>query len=446
MFYIVIIICKLIAFIGSFFGRGTSLPGKIAVTIYPDFLSKLTLPENIIAVTGSNGKTSTAEMITAIMNKGEGKVISNKEGSNQTEGIATLLLKNCSLTGKVNCRTIILESDERYAVKTFKSIKPSHFVITNLYRDQMTRNAHPYFVCSCLEDAIKLIPDATLIINADDPIISKLGEKRNNTLFFGMDKNEISTPRSTSIYNDCYYCPICKNELSYDYFHYAHLGSYYCNSCGFSRHSTDFTVEYVNLDQKEIIINNEKISLAFPSRYNIYNICAAFAVAAAVGLSSETAAKTLSDFVIKNGRIVNFEAGENKGILLTSKHENSVSYNLNLEYIAQQKESSTLVIVIDEISRKYFTSETSWLWDISFDILNGSAVKKIILTGNYCYDIAFRFEFIDLGNIEIVIEQNLDKAIELMKAKDAGKIFVLTCFSDKDKLYSRVKVKSPTAK
>ena len=446
MKFFVILIAKLLSILGKAIGKGTSLPGAIALKICPTILTKLQLPDNIIAVTGSNGKTSTVEMIAYIISSSGKKVIYNKEGSNQIEGVTTLLLNNATLSGKVKGDVVILESDERYARHTFKYIKPNYFAITNLYRDQLTRNVHPFRIYDILKDAVNLLPNSTLILNADDPIVRNFGLNRENTVYFGMDKNSYSTEETDALYNDCYYCPVCKEKMDYSFFHYAHLGSYSCNKCGYSRPDTKYTVDSMDLDNKVISINGNKIDLAFASRYNVYNLCTAFASASIVGVSDSDIAKYLSDFIMKNGRVVEFYAGENKGMLITSKHENSTSYNQSLEYVCREKDNSNLYIIVDAISRKYYTSETSWLWDITFEKLKNSNVKKVMLCGKYAYDLGVRFSTFTLSDMEVVIETNLDKMAEDMKTKTDRKLFVITCFSDKDKLYSRVEVKSPTAK
>ena len=443
---IAVLICRLLAFIGKLFGKGTSLPGAVVLKLFPDILSRITFSSPVIAVTGSNGKTSTVEMIAHIFAASGKKVIFNKEGSNQIEGVTTLLLKNCTLSGKVKGDIVLLESDERYARHTFKHIKPTHFVVTNLYRDQLTRNAHPFYIYDLLKDAVDLIPHAALLLNADDPIVRQFGLGRENTVYFGMERNRYSEEVSTALYNDCCYCPVCKERLDYSYFHYAHLGNYSCTGCSYKRPDTAFTVEDIDLENNSMTVNGNKIELAFSSRYNIYNLASAYAAAVTAGIDGKTAAAALSDFVMKNGRVVKFTAGENEGLLLTSKHENSTSYNMSLEYVVRQKEQSELIIIVDEISRKYYTSETGWLWDISFGQLKDSSVIRIILTGSYAYDLALRFELTDIDSNIIVTEPDIDKAVALISEPFDGKLFAITCFSDKDKLYSRVKVQSPTAK
>ena len=138
---------------------------------------------------------------------------------------------------------------------------------------------------------------------------------------------------------------------------------------------------------------------------------------------------------MKNGRLVRFDFAGNEGLLITSKHENSTSYNQSLGYVAMQKEKSTLIIIVDAISRKYYTSETSWLWDISFEMLQDTNVERIVLSGKYAYDLALRFEFAGINTAEIVVEPDLLEMAEKMRELPHGtKFYCVTCFSDKDKL------------
>ena len=118
-----IITCKILRFIGSKFGRGSSLPGSLVRKIWPKCMASIKLPEKVIAVTGSNGKTSTTAMICRIAEENGLKVVCNREGSNQIEGIATLLLCNADpVSRKVDADVVILESDERFCQYTFKDV------------------------------------------------------------------------------------------------------------------------------------------------------------------------------------------------------------------------------------------------------------------------------------------------------------------------------------
>ena len=234
-----ILVCKLLAFVGKLIGKGSSLPGKVALKLCPNILSRLTLPKQIIAVTGSNGKTSTVEMIAAILRQSGKTVIYNEEGSNQIEGVTTLVLSRASLTGKVDADVLLIESDERYAAHSFKFFHPTEFVVTNLYRDQLTRNGHPEWVYDAIVPAIH--PETKLILNADDPLVSCFGKNQKAVKWFGLDRCSISRDEHTGIYHDGAYCPVCKQKMTYSCYHYEHIGHYHCEHCGHHRADTDFT-------------------------------------------------------------------------------------------------------------------------------------------------------------------------------------------------------------
>ena len=184
---IAITICKLLYFIGKRVGRGSSLPGQIALRICPGILGRLKLPETIIAVTGSNGKTSTTEMIAHALEASGIRIGWNYEGANQIEGAATLLLRLSTFNGAVNRDALVLECDERYTKMIFKAVRPSILVVTNLCRDQLTRNGHHEYIFDCICAAIGEIPDTTLVLNADDPYVSALAAAGvNKVLWFGL--------------------------------------------------------------------------------------------------------------------------------------------------------------------------------------------------------------------------------------------------------------------
>ncbi len=223
---IIILLCKLLRVIGKLVGKGSSLPGRIALKLDPNILKKIKLPDEIVAVTGSNGKTSTVEMIAHVLKSNGKKIAYNKEGSNQIEGVTTFLLNDCTLGGRVKSDIILMESDERFARHTFKHFTPTHYVITNLYRDQMTRNGHPEWVYDIVGESIH--EGTHLVLNADDPLVSCFGLGKEAVTWFGVDRLPFSTDRNTSLYHDGRYCPNCKSRMEYDYYHYNHIGSYHC--------------------------------------------------------------------------------------------------------------------------------------------------------------------------------------------------------------------------
>ncbi len=437
--FFAVLVCKLLRFIGGLVGKGSSLPGQFALKICPDALGRGKLPRHIIAVTGSNGKTSTVEMIAAILRADGKKVVYNKEGSNQIEGVATLVLTNCALGGKMRGDVLLLESDERYAKYTFRFFHPTHFVITNLYRDQLTRNGHPEWVYDAIKPAI--FPETTLVLNADDPLVSCFARDHDpdKVKWFGLDECSISTKEHRGVYHDGFRCPVCKGRMEYSCYHYAHIGHYSCPVCGHRRHDADFAVTALDLKQGRLTLNGEtEISLAFRSVYNVYNILAAWSVCALAGVDKGTMAGVINNYMLKNGRMITFRLGKHRGTLLTSKHENSVAYDTNLAYIADTGKPCTVLVIVDAISRKYFTGETSWLWDIDFDRLNRGHVQKIMLYGRYCSDLAVRFKYTHIPADRIEVGGEIRTAADWLRENGEEDVYVVTCFSDRDKLLAHV--------
>ncbi len=373
--FLTILITKLLRFAGKLIGRGSSKPGQVALKLCPDILSRMELPKYIIAVTGSNGKTSTVEMIAHILTQNGLTVAWNKEGSNQIEGVTTLVLGSATLGGKVKADILLIESDERFARYTFKYIRPTHYVITNLYRDQLTRNGHPEWVYDALADSIT---DGTqLILNADDPLVSAFGQGKEDVIWFGADKLSTDTDELVSVYNDGAYCPVCKAPMVYSTHHYNHIGHYRCTACGYHRHDTQYTITSVDMDKGEMTIDGtHTITLALKSLYNIYNILSAYTVASIVGVDGAKIAADMNHYVLKNGRVITFSLGSRRGTMLTSKHENSISYDQSIRVAAAYKEGCDVLIIVDAVSRKYFTSDVSWLYDIDFEMLGSDNIQR----------------------------------------------------------------------
>lgn len=438
--FLAILVCRVIKVIGGFVGKGTSLPGKYALKICPDILARIQKPKMIVAVTGSNGKTSTVEMIASVLKASGKSVAYNAEGSNQIEGVATMMLNSCSLSGKMKQDVLLIESDERYTKYTFRWFHPTHYVITNLYRDQLTRNGHPQWVYDAIRESV--FDETTLILNGDDPTVSLFGLGRENVLWFGLDHSSVDTEKFVGAYNDGRYCPVCGKTMRYDYYHFNHVGSYHCDACGFERHATDYTVTDVDLEHSKITVNGkDEISLAFRSIYNIYNILAAYTVCTLLGIPGEKIAALVSNYILKNGRYIEFRLGKHPGTFLISKHENSISYDMSFKYAIAQGAPCSIVVIVDAVSRKYFTSETSWLWDINFEQLEHPLIENIYLCGKYCNDLAMRFSFTKIAPEKIKVFEDIDAACADLRENGSQQLYAVTCFSDKDKFMSNVTVK-----
>lgn len=432
--FLAILVCKAGHWVGKLIGKGSSMPGKFALKICPDILSRVQMPAHIIAVTGSNGKTSTVEMIASILRADGKTVVYNEEGSNQIEGVATMVLTHSTYGGKMKADVLLIESDERYASHSFQYFHPTEFVITNLYRDQLTRNGHPEWVYEAILPAI--YPETELLLNADDPLSSCFAKDHDpkKVKWFGMNECFISSREPSGVYHDGAYCPVCKAPMVYDYYHYNQIGAYRCTKCDHAKPQTDYTVTSVDLEKGTLVIDgNTTIQLAFRSIYNIYNILAAYAACRECGVSTTTISGVVNNYILKNGRMQKFMLGQHHGMLLTSKHENSIAYDTNLRYVEKTNRPCTVVVIVNAVSRKYFTSETSWLWDIDFNRLNCEHVQKVLLCGLYANDLAVRFHFTDIPPEKLEMYPDINDACQYLKDSGSEDLYVITCFSDRDK-------------
>jgi len=436
-----ILLCKLGRLAGKLLGKGSSKPGYYALKVDPQVLKKIKLPRHIIAVSGSNGKTSTVEMIARVLTDAGLKVAYNKEGSNQIEGVTTLILSNCSLSGRMKADVLLIESDERFAQYTFSHFSPTLFVVTNLFRDQLTRNGHPNWVYDALEKGV--LHADRLILNADDPLVSLYGKDRPDTCYFGADRLPGSRAESDSVYDDGRFCPACGSRMRYDYRIHNHLGNFHCFSCGYQRQTPAYRLTALDLAGGKCTVTGAEGSFTLhmpnPSLYAAYNILAAFSACSEAGVKGEVICKSLQTFVSHTGRIVTYTLGDKTGTLLTSKHENSISYDQSIAVAASSTEDCAVMVIVDAVSRKYFTSETSWFWDIDFEKLNAPHIGHIILAGTHYADLSTRFSFTDIPAENISAYRSIEEAAKALEALPEKKLYTITCFSDKDKFLNLVK-------
>ena len=195
--------------------NGTDFPGTLALKLCPDFLKYVGRPKTIIAVTGTNGKTTVSNLLADTLEKAGPRVLINRAGSNVASGIATALLKGCDLAGRVKDYDMaVLEVDERSSVRVYPYITPDYIAVTNLFRDSIMRNAHADFIADIIS---RSVPAASkLVLNADDLISCGLAPE-NPRVYFGIDRLPSDTVECVNHINDVRICPKCAGKLRYEY-------------------------------------------------------------------------------------------------------------------------------------------------------------------------------------------------------------------------------------
>ena len=91
-------------------GRGSTLPGKLALKFDKDILSQLAKNYEIVVITGTNGKTLTTALTVGILQEAFGPILTNPSGANMISGITTTFLR--AKHSKSNRPIAVLEIDE----------------------------------------------------------------------------------------------------------------------------------------------------------------------------------------------------------------------------------------------------------------------------------------------------------------------------------------------
>ena len=240
----------------SFFGRGGSLPGSIALKLDKDFIKRFKMPEIVILVTGTNGKTTTSNLIAESLRASGLKVINNHRGDNLNVGIATLLATNADANYVIHADAVVIEVDELTLYRQFDHLHPSHLVVTNFFRDQLDRAGEIETIIRKIMAVTKNFT-GTLILNGDDPNVLRLKDnaEKAKTLLFSVGKNEESL-LETNEASEGKFCPRCGNRLHYDYYQYSHIGRFNCPKDHYGEIAPDIFVEKVDKEKGTFIVNN----------------------------------------------------------------------------------------------------------------------------------------------------------------------------------------------
>ncbi len=437
--FLAVFLCKFLSGLSKLLGHdGSVIGGYISLKVYPKVLSKIKLPKLIIGITGSSGKGSTTELVSKILENNNLTVAYNKNGSNVYSAIASLIIKNTSYSGKFKKDVLLMELDERYIKDVVKNFTLTHLVITNITRDQPPRNAHPEYIQEVIKSSIK--DNTHLIINEDDPLVKAISlHHKGKITTYGIDKSDYSV--KTTLNNlDGAYCPVCETKLKYKFYHYGHIGSYYCTKCNFKRTNPDYLAHNIDIVNSVIYINKHKVSLPSNFLYSAYFTTASYALCNILGVKNSDILKVLNDETFKPKRLNIYDFHSRKWQMLASKNENNLSYKQSLDFIINEKGKKTVILGFDNSSRRYSENDISWIWDIDFEELNNKQIDKIILVGRFKYDMLTRMEYANIERNKIILIDNLEEdLIPTLINKTKGSIYSCVCFDKEIELKSLLK-------
>lgn len=388
--------------------RGTDLPGKVLRKLNGNVLTKLADNyDEIVFVTGTNGKTTTSNLIGHTLRSAGENFINNFEGANMLDGI----ISTFAIQGNNNTKLAVIEIDEGSIKKVMKYITPTKFVINNFFRDQIDRFGEIDTLIATIGEQLEGKKNQ-LILNSDDPFVTRLSKYGEDNIYFGIAKDAYQF--SDFGISESKFCPNCGMELIYDHVHYSQLGFYKCSKCDFEHQDVKYevtkaTVEpFINMN-----INNGKIlETKLAGDYNIYNLLAAYSLLKELGLSEDQIRKGLESYSPTNGRMQSIDLNNNSTVLLNLA-KNPAGLNASLAIANSMKEEINYLLVLNDNGADGI--DISWIWDTDFNILASQKINNIVCSGKRAKELALRLKYSEVkANVEVY--EDVSEAVNKLKS------------------------------
>ena len=403
-------------------------PGLLAYRFHKNFMHKINKPEIVIAVTGTNGKTTASHLI-AMMYKNLGKkVCYNDWGANQLAGHARCLLDCVTIFNKPKVDVVVLETDELTAHVTFPAMQPNYVVVTNICRDSIRRNANTYHIFRRMQMGVESVPNATLILNADCPISSFLGYNQDNKkVYYGVKGKKDDTKY---IADDFAFCPKCYSKIEYVYRQYRHIGQVKCPKCGFKSLESDYLVTKYSKDKKELTMKTSKGSSKFPtvssSIFNIYNQAAVITLFKEDGYKDSEIKKAIKGVKLPKSR-ENIEVVNGIEVIsLLAKGQNVSACSTVFRELGNEKEDIAIVFLMNEMYGKDEIMETvTWYYETDFEFLNKDHVKQILFAGPRNMDYKLRLKLAGFKDDKYTCIDKDEDLYKYIDYKNVKKVYFL---------------------
>jgi UDP-N-acetylmuramyl tripeptide synthase len=406
-------------------GGGTSIAGMVARRVDPGILRALVAEQGIpvLAITGSNGKTTTARFAAAILRGAGLPVAHNQAGANLVQGVTSLAVSAADLRGRVEPVVMVSEIDEGALPLVAPEIRPRAVLVTNLFRDQLDRYGEIYAVADAFEVVAAALPrDSVLVVNADDPIVAGLAPARDGRrVTFGLDLDR-STDTITRA-ADTIRCPACRADLAYDHVYLSHMGSWRCPACGLARPPLDVAVTAVEvrgLAETRFTVRTvtEELDFVVPQSglHVAYDAAAAVALAQGIGVAVDGAPAALATVGPAFGRLERVAAGDREVVLGFAK--NPTSYNATLRALASEDLPRHLLIAVS--NTLVDGEDFGWLWDVDFEAMV-PRLQAVTVSGLRADELANRLKYAGLDPVKMsVIPERVPALNAALAAAPAG--------------------------
>ncbi|MFJ7211843.1 MurT ligase domain-containing protein [Amycolatopsis sp. NPDC098790] len=344
-------------------GKGAVIGGRIALALDPKALRRLGQTRTVVLVTGTNGKTTTALMITKAL-EALAEVAANSDGANMPDGVLA------ALAARPTAPYAVLEVDETYVPWVADQLNPAVLVLLNLSRDQLDRVGEVRSTERELRKAIGNHPETTIVANSDDVLVTSAAAEAVRPLWVGTGRRW--TGDSTA-------CPRCDGLIVHEKAHWS------C-PCGLARPEPAWTLDgdlvrtpggrHVDLD------------LRLPGDANRANAAFALAAAHRLGVPPHTAAARLRAITDIGGRYRTVRRSRHSVRLMLAK--NPAGW---VETLRVLDEDTPVVVAVN--AQEADGRDLSWLWDVHFERLRG---RQVVVTGERCADLAVRLCYAEVAH------------------------------------------------
>jgi lipid II isoglutaminyl synthase (glutamine-hydrolysing) len=390
---------------------GTTAPGRLLLRVSPRALARMSreLDAGSVLISATNGKTTTAAMIAAALERAGRPVVHNRAGSNMAWGVATALLD----AGRERGQLGLFEVDEAWLPAVARDTAPRLLLLSNLFRDQLDRYGELELLADrWAELTSELDGRARFVLNADGPLVADLGRERSGVTYFGVEDDSQALPGMQHA-ADSKHCRNCGAAYTYEAIYLGHLGRYRCPNCGRERPVPEVAATGVRLDgmrgsHVELRTSRGPLELALPlpGLYNVYNAVAAVATALELGLPPTSVRDALEGFGGAFGRVETIPMDGGRVSILLVK--NPAGANEVLRTLTLEDGGLDLWLALND--RIADGRDVSWIWDADFEVLAGR-VWRAACAGTRAEEMALRLKYAGI-DAELAVERDLERSLD----------------------------------
>jgi UDP-N-acetylmuramyl tripeptide synthase len=381
----------------------------------PDAIAQLAgrLPGGSIVISATNGKTTTAAMASAVLERTGTRLVHNRAGANMAGGVASALLDAAHVGGQMDGDTGLFEVDEFWLPRVADALHPRALLLGNLFRDQLDRYGELDAIADRWAAVVAAQPAGTkLVLNADDPLVADLGTT-SEPVYFGIDDDRLALPALQHA-ADSKHCRRCGHAYVYDAAYLGHLGRYHCPNCGAHRPEPQVVARDVELHGVRSArfalhtpVGQAEVDLPLPGLYNVYNALGAAALGFALDVPLDDDVAGLEAVAPAFGRAEVVQAGGRDLVLLLVK--NPAGANEVLRTLVLENGQLDLLGLLND--RTADGHDVSWVWDADFELL-APRLRTMTCGGTRAAELAVRMKYAGADPETLRVEHELERALD----------------------------------